>query len=150
MKDEITLSVDGAGIIVGLGVHDGSLYEFAVSESSSLLHFGISRFSGGRVALDLFGVTELTVAELWEGPIVSEVFRWEVGAVPESCWEIPDSGWNALFAGKIPSLALRKEAALKIAHEKPDSSLVLVEFSYGGSVAAVCDRLAAYEATESR
>jgi len=140
MTDEISLSVDKAGMVLGLRVHDGYLYKLAFLDSSNL-HLGIRRSSGGLIAVDLIGLGELTVAGLWNGAIVAELFQWKVNAVPD------EAHWNVLLSGKVSRVTpnAMRAAVLDIVHGRPTSFLVQVNFSYGGSIAAVCDRLAAHE-----
>jgi hypothetical protein len=140
MKSEIAWRTDENGMLLGDRAHDSSLIKFVVSETS--LEFGMRRLSGDLVTVELYGVGEFSVVELWKGAIVSEFWVWKVGLVPEASWSIPDSAWNILFSNRLRDA---KREAAKIALARPESFLVQLACSYGGAVAAVCDRIGVFE-----
>src|SRR5215216_6010523 len=139
MKSEIAWRADENGMLLGARVHDSHLVKLAVSEQS--LEFDMCRLSGEIVTVELLGVGEFTLRELWNGAIVSEFWVWKVGSVPEVSWSIPDAAWNVLFSSRLKP-ADAKSAAAKIVQARPDSFLVQLACSYGGTMAAVCDRIA--------
>jgi hypothetical protein len=142
MKSEITWRTDPNGMVSGARIHDSHLVKFAITDAVGL-QIAMRRLSGDIVSVELFGLGEFSVAELWNGAIVSEIFVWNVRTVPEQCWSIPDSAWNAIFGNKMKPADAKKEAA-KIAQKRPDAQLVQLACSYGGNVAAVCDRIAQF------
>ena len=143
MKTKIDWYADTSGMVVGPRVHDSGLTEFAYS-ATGVLSLAMRRVSGDSVSLELLGVTELSVVELRNGAIISEIFIWNVGAIPDSAWAIPDSPWNLLFSRLLkPDEA--KRAAARIIKESPNSFIVSVLSSYGGALAAICDVAAFYE-----
>jgi hypothetical protein len=144
MKFELSWTTDENGMLLGARVHDSQIIRFMFAESVGV-QLEMRRSNGEMVALELSGLTNLNVVSLWSGAIVSEIFVWEVGSVPEICWDISDSAWNVLFAGQVASMGARKAEAEKIAHNRPGALLVQLACSYGGTFAAVCDRVAVYE-----
>lgn len=99
MKSEIAWRTDENGMLVGARAHDSTLVKFVVSEAS--LEFEMRRLSGDIVGVELFGVREFSIAELWNGAIVSEFWAWNVRSVPEASWSTPDSAWNILFSNRL-------------------------------------------------
>jgi len=108
------------------------------------MEFQFRQLSGESALVVLNGLHEYNVVEMWDGAIVSELFVWNVGSVPDEAWNTPDSGWNALFAKRVRSPDDRR-AAEKIVRANPKAFLVQLACSYGGSVAAVCESIRAYE-----
>ena len=129
-------------MLLGARVHDSHLLNVMISEGT--LKFGMRRLSGDVVAVELFGLGEFTIRELWNGAIVSELWVWKLRSVPDSCWNIPDAAWNILFSHRLKVPDAKREAA-KIALARPESFLVQLACSYGGNVAAVCDRIGVFE-----
>jgi hypothetical protein len=95
------------------------------------------------VRFDLSGVQELTIAELWNGAIVSGIYAWQVSAVPEATWGMPDSGWGALFRNRV-SAAHAGVLVQRIQARQPEPWLFQVECSYGGLIATVCATIRAF------
>jgi hypothetical protein len=141
MKSEVAWRTDENGMLLGVPMHDGSLVKFVMTKES--LEFGIRALSGEFVTVELAGLGQFTLRELWDFPIVSEFWVWKVGLVPEG-WNIPDGPWNVLFANRMRTSDARREAT-KIAETRPDSFLVQLACSYGGEVAAICDRIRIFE-----
>jgi hypothetical protein len=142
MKSEIAWQTDENGMLLGVRAHDSTLVKFVVSEAK--LEFGMRRLSGDIVGVELSGVREFSVVELWNGAIVSEFWVWNVHSVPETSWSTPDSAWNVLFSNRMSVSDAKREAA-KIALARPKAFLVQLACSYGGAVAAVCDRIGVFE-----
>jgi hypothetical protein len=134
-------------MLLGASVHDGHLIRLLVSDG--LLEFRIRNLSGDLFTVELSGVGEFTIRELWNGAIVSKFWVWKVGSVPDVSWSIPDSAWNILFSNRLTMLDAKRQAA-KIALAKPESFLVEFACSYGGAAAAVCDRIAIFETPQAR
>jgi hypothetical protein len=141
MRLEIAWRTDERGMLLGAPMHDGTLVEFVMAKER--LAFGIRALSGEFITVELAGLGQFTVRELWDFPIVSEFWVWKVGLVPES-WNIPDGPWNVLLASRMRNSDARREAT-KIAETRPDSFLVQLTCSYGGEAAAICDRIRVLE-----
>jgi hypothetical protein len=148
MKFQIAWHTDPSGMLVGARVHDSHLVKFAVTDAVSL-EFGMWRLSSDIVTAELVGLGEFNVAALWSGAIISEIFVWNVCAVPEECWSVPDSAWNVLLGNEMKLLDKKREAA-RIAQKRPNAQLVQFACSYGGNLAAVCDRIAIFEILQER
>ena len=142
MRTEIAWRADENGMLLGPAVHDSRLIKLLVSEES--LEFGMRRLSGDVVTVELRGVQDFTMREMWNGAIVSEFWAWKVDSVPEALWGIPDSAWNVFFSNRM-GIEDAKRAAARIARARPESYLVQLACSYGGAVVAVCDRIAVFE-----
>jgi hypothetical protein len=144
MTAQLALRSDEYGRVYGAQIHDSRLEEFSFSDGGDTLCIWIRGASGKRTNVQLTGIVQLTVADLWNGAILSDIYVWKVSAVPNACWEIPDSAWNVLFAKR----ATREDApklAQRITNEHPGAYLVQFECSYGGAIASVCDRIDLYE-----
>jgi hypothetical protein len=136
---EIPWRTDEHGILLGARVHDATLVKLVISKER--LVFVMRRLSGELVTVELLGLGTFTIQELWDMPIISEFWVWNVGAVPETGWSVPDGPWNVLFStNRMYPADARREAA-KIAEVRPDAFLVQLTCSYGGAVAAICDRI---------
>src|SRR6185436_1136083 len=95
------------------------------------LHLTIRSEARELVRLELLGLGEMNIHNLYNGSIVSAVYVWNVRSVPRSSRDVPDSGWNLLFADRSKRDDVKKSAA-RIALKRPQSFLVQVECSYGG------------------
>ncbi|KFB67098.1 hypothetical protein [Candidatus Accumulibacter vicinus] len=147
MTTQLELHSDEYGRIYGAQIHDSRLEEFAFSDSRDALCIRLRGVTGKRTKVQLRGIVQLTVADLWNGAILSDIYVWKVSAVPDASWEIPDSAWNVLFterATKEDALRLAKQ----IANEHPDAYLAQFECSYGGAIACVCDQIELYDEQE--
>jgi hypothetical protein len=140
--NEIEWHTEESGRLIGGRIHDSTLLTFAVVSQGDL-RLEVKR-SAGLARLDFVRAREFTVAELWDGAILSDVFAWKAGSVPEATWAVSDGGWRALF-GERMSLAHAGLAAQRIASRQPEPWLIQVFCSYGGSIAAVCDAIRIFE-----
>jgi hypothetical protein len=138
MRTPISWNTDQFGRIMGPRLHDGYLTGMQYSDGDAL-GLQIRNPSGEVVGIELLGISDINIAHLCNGVIVSDIYLWKVDSVPDA-WSVPDSAWNVLFAERY-GLAGAKEKATKIAREKPDSLLVQLESSYGGAIAAICDEV---------
>lgn len=139
MRKEVVWKADEFGRALVPGVHDGRIASFAFADGD-YVHLGIRPASGRLIQVELSGVGEMNVRDLCNGSIVSAVYVWNVRTVPPTTWNLPDSGWNLLLAGRVAQADL-KEVAARIALKRAKSWLVQVECSYGGAMAIVCDRV---------
>src|SRR5262245_52904345 len=100
MKSEVPWRIDENGMLLGARIHDGAVVRLAVVDNVSL-ELAVRRLSGDVVMIRLLGLREFNLREMWNGAIVSELFVWKVGSVPDEHWSIPDGGWNTLFAHRL-------------------------------------------------
>lgn len=142
MKREIRWHPDSNGMVLRPRVHDSHLSKLTLTERL-VLDIHMRRSDSTLASLEMRGLEAVNIASLWEGAIVSEVFVWNVRAVPEA-WDIRDSGWNVLFSNRVKPLDAKQEVS-RMASKKPEAFLVQLAFSYGGSLAAVCDAVTFYE-----
>ena len=72
--------------------------------------------------------------------VLSDVYVWHARSVPDGMWQVPDGGWNALLRTRTDGTTVANVARC-IAARQPEPLLVVVDCSYGGQFAAVCERL---------
>ncbi|HUI96914.1 MAG TPA: hypothetical protein VLX44_14240 [Xanthobacteraceae bacterium] len=140
---EIPWRTDEHGILLGARVHDATLVKLIISKER--LVFVMRRLSDELVTVELLGLRTFTIQELWDMPIVSEFWVWKVGSVAEAGWSVPDGPWNILFSPTRSKPPYARREAAKIAEARPDAFLVQLTCSYGGAVAAICDRVRVLE-----
>jgi hypothetical protein len=139
---ELAWQTDQSGLLRGAPVHDGRLVALAYSPGA--LRVDVQNLSGETLRFDLSGVQELTITELWNGATVSDIYAWKMGAVREATWEMPDSGWGALFRNRVLA-AHAGVVAQRIQARQPEPWLFQVECSYGGLIAAVCATIRVFD-----
>lgn len=142
LKTQLNWTTDEFGRASVGGIHDGRIVSFAFAESDCF-SLGILGEANRLVEIELSGIADMNVRDLCNGSIVSTVYVWSVRSVPLSTWDLPNSGWNLLFSNRY-SKPDAKEFAARIALKRPQSKLVQVECSYGGSVAVVCDEVSIF------
>ncbi len=122
------IQVDENGCIKIAGIHDSTLSELCFRENNN---FFLTLVGGyGRVSIDIVGISEFSIVNIYNGSIASEIYLWKATEVPES-WSIPDGPWNTLFFKRI-MIEDTRNAAKKIIERDPESFLVHITFSYGG------------------
>jgi hypothetical protein len=141
---QITWRTDEHGRILGPAVHDGTFRAIHI-EDASRLRLDILRAPGDVVSVQLFGLSEYNIVELWNGAIVSELFAWKAGSVPETSWVSQDSAWNVLFRDRFAPHDVRR-AAQEIAARRPEPWLFQLACSYGGVTSAVCQDIKVFDA----
>ena len=139
MKTQINWTTDEFGRASVGGIHDGRIVRFAFAESDCF-SLAILGEANRLVEIELFRIADMNVRDVCNGSIVSTVYIWSVRNVPLSTWDLPNSGWNLLFSNRYSKSDV-KEFAARIALQRPQSKLVQVECSYGGSIAVVCDEV---------
>ena len=139
MRKEIAWNADEFGRALVPGVHDGRISTFTFADRD-YLHLGIKTPQGNSIDVELSGIGEMNVRDLWNGAIVATIYAWKVRSMSRTSWDVPNSGWSLLFANRLAPSDI-KEAAARIALSRPQSLLVQVECSYGGALAVVCDAL---------
>lgn len=127
------------GSIIGANVHDASMLGLSYAIGSHA-KFSFRRLAGDVVHFVLSDLRELTVTELWDGAILSDVSAWRAGSVPDHLWQVADGGWNALLRTRSSEAGARLTAA-KITARQPEPLLLLFEYTYGGQIAAICNSL---------
>ena len=141
-KHELSWKADENGIMLGARVHDGVIIGLSIINKSVSIQ--VQRLDSGIVEFELGDTEEWNLTSLCNGSIISTIFVWKNDSVPESTWEIPDSGWNVLYGSRF-----RKESARNVAKEiiQKFHGYYLIHFScsYGGDIAAVCKRISVYE-----
>jgi len=125
------------------GAHDGRLLRYCYSEEQQSLEIKLASPTGRRVEVELQGVVEVNFRDLCNGSITSSLFLWNVRLLPEGTWSAPNSGWGLLFGSRYASADVR-EVAARIGLRYPKAHFVQLECSYGGALAAVCQKVALY------
>ena len=138
-KTEIPWKTDADGMLLGAHAHDGQIID--LSYSKGLLSFEVERLSGDIVQFEIDGVTELNLA-LWEGTILSEIFVWKISTSAEHVSVSMLNAWEFLYRERAVDLELEVRRAAK---KRAELFLVHVSCSYGGEIAAICNRIAIYE-----
>lgn len=132
---KIDWTTDTAGRMLGFGYHDASLTGLEWEDKRHLrLTFATP---GGITTVEMSDLDTVTLRDVWNGLIVSDMFAWPITSVPEAVWDIADGAWHSLLAGRVHKADERSKAA-EIIRRKPSGFLVQVLSSYGGTLAAVC------------
>lgn len=136
---EIKWSTQADGSLIGPAIHDGVIVGLELIQDQRLcLH--VKNLLNVVVRLELLGIREFTLVELWNSAIVSDMYVWQARSVPDVMWQVPDGGWNALLRTRTDATNVAGVAG-RIAARQPEPLLVLIDCSYGGQLAAVCKRL---------
>lgn len=131
-------SLDKNAQVNNVPLHDSVLVETSILNKESI-ELVFRNTAGHLIKVSANKIHHINF-RYWGAIILSEIFVWPVSAVPENTWEIPDSGWNALFSESFLSSEPRLEAKrIMLAH--PSASLVVFGVSYGGGLAVVCENL---------
>jgi hypothetical protein len=125
--------------MLGLKIHDGRMIDLSVIHMNKL-SFSVRGVDNTITMVEIVGVGDFSIS-IVNWPIVSELWVWNVCAVPEQYMDNEDYGWNLLYS----SLSDTKTRAAKVMRERPASSLFLLGTVYGGTLAAVCDRINVFE-----
>jgi hypothetical protein len=130
------VKIDQYGQIRGSGIHDAVVQAFRFVMDD---HFDIClRDSSGQERwLLLRGVTKIGFKDLVNGTIVSEVFCWKLETTTTGGNVLPTEAWRVLFGENY----IEKDFEGLVATTQEQHAmqlLVLLESSYGGSIAAIC------------
>lgn len=139
---EIAWGNDGGGMLLGARAHDARLISLEFM-NRCLLRLIFKRVDGTEVELSYEGVQEISLRQIWDDSIVSDIFIWSVGNVPSS--QSIDAGWNALFQGRAGPKDLNEDIR-KIIDRDRSQFLSLIGFIHGASAAVVCKSLSITEA----
>ena len=132
-----------AGQLVGFGLHDSVLVSLSL-EFQHALTASFRRVDGSLIRLSLGGLGPTGAVGLRDNAILSDVFAWPPAEVPSASLERPDGAWGVLFAGDLPASDLERAGAPLIAGRQ-FQWIVLIECSYGGSLAALCKEIEVVE-----
>jgi hypothetical protein len=132
-------SANSAGQLTGFGLHDSVLVGLSVEFDRSL-RASFRRPDGSTAQLSLLGLGPVGAVALRNGAIVAEVFIWAPKQVPEDSIELVDGAWSVVFAGDIKQGDIRRVAERHISQGQ-FSWMVLIECSFGGSLAALCQQI---------
>jgi hypothetical protein len=135
---KIDWTTDGEGLIRGFSYHDSNLIGLEWL-GSQYLRLTLSTLHG-ITTVEFDELDTVTVRDVWDGAIVSEIFVWPVTAVPEKVWEVSDGAWSVLLSGRTHR-SDEKMAAAQIMKRKPSAFLVQVLNSHGGEIAVVCGKI---------
>jgi len=135
---KIDWTTDKAGLIQGFSYHDYKLVRLKWLDSR-YLRLTLSG-SDGITIVEFGGLDTVTAQDILDGTIVSDIFVWPVKAVPETVWETIGGAWSVLLSGRTHR-ADKKSVAAQIMKRKPSAFLVQVLNSYGGAIAAVCEKI---------
>lgn len=132
------------GQLTKLGLHDASIVGFSYRYDEEF-SFDMRRVDGSAVSLSLTKVTRFGCSGFQKGAIVSDVYIWRPGLTP--AWHASDAegAWAVLFGNEI-DVATLPSVIKPIVEGREASFLVLVECSYGGSIALLCEEIEAREA----
>lgn len=146
MRIPINWSTDEFGRIIGAHLHDSYISKVLFSDGH-VFSLEIHDIYGDIIEIDAIGISDISIVEFCNGAIISSIYFWKIDSVPER-WNITDSVWNILFFNRI-GLSGAKEKAAKIARDKPNSFLMKIECSYGGSIALICDHIDAFKLVDT-
>ncbi len=123
--------------IVGFGLHDATITKFVYDMGAGQAEVCFSTHEGRTVVMLLHGVGPLGMVGFRNGAIVSGLFAWAPADARLDAGPNSRRAWEVVFGGDIPVEDLPK-AIEPFSTAKAFSQLVLIECSYGGSVAALC------------
>lgn len=138
-RTEVTWNTDANGMLLGARAHDGLIAD--LSYSKNLLSVRVKRVAGDFVLFEFDEVTELNLT-FWEGSILSEVFAWKLDAFAGDASLSSENAWKFLYRERAVDLTREVERTIK---KKPKSMLIHLLCSYGGEIAAICNRVTIYQ-----
>lgn len=139
---KIDWTTDSTGMMRGFSYHDSSLIGLELFENR-YLRLTLST-PESLVKLELADLDTVTLEDVWNVPIVSDIFAWPVGAVPTAVWDNSDGPWYVLLSGRTRDAEKIKAEAARIIKRRPEAFLVQILSSYGGTIAAVCEKISVW------
>lgn len=131
------LTINESNQIVGIGAHDAALREFHLGSDN---RFEICFSTPADLAKRLIfrGVSQLGFHGFTSGMILAEVYSWRLDALIEKVDGTSGEALGVLFGGNYQEkdLPVMMERILK---KSPSTLLVLIESSFGGSIALTCE-----------
>lgn len=143
---KVDWTTDGAGQMLGFSYHDASLIGLEWVEKRYLR--ARLAMPDGVNTMELCDLDTVTLQQVWNGLIVSDILAWRVNAVPETAWDMSDGAWHVLFSGRVHA-SDERSLADQIIRRKPSAFLVQVLSSYGGSLAAICENINVWTETSA-
>ena len=126
------------GMILGPAIHDSTLTAFSLSQPAGL-DASFRRVSGEIVRAHFANIHEINFVNVRQQMIVSEIWAWKLETAPIALI-IEDSAWRILFLGYVAFADIEKEIARRV-KKYPGALLVQISSSYGGTIAAICERI---------
>lgn len=139
-RTEMPWTTDVAGRVSGFPMHDSTIVGLEYADGERLV-ITLRDHHGGTTLVELHDVGEMNLEGLCNGAIVSDLWAWKVMESPGWTSQTPVGGWNALYRSRYGDDA--KRMAVRAADERPDALLVVLQCSYGGSLAAICSQITA-------
>ena len=122
--------------VVGFGLHDSRLLGLVYEGEAGRLVVRLRREDGRGAIVSRQGVGAQGLVGFRNGAIVSDLLVWDV-ADARLDLALPRMAWRVVFGNDIPVEDLPK-AVGSIVKERELRHLVLLDCSYGGSLAALC------------
>ncbi len=131
---KVDMNRNGSGLLTGFPLHDVDLVAFSYRDEDFDLTFkkGIEQHN-----IRLVRITENGFSGFKFNAILSEIFLWKVGEVPDSILSLKDGAWADIFGANLDASRLKLEVE-RLVTSRAESWLVQFNFSYGGSFSAVC------------
>lgn len=139
MNKLITWNCDIFGRMLGTSLHDSIMTGLQFSEEYGF-NLQVRTCSEKTMVIKLLGVSDINIVNICNGSIISDIYLWKVR---ESC-QISNNAWNILFSERY-GLNGTEVKARNITLENPESFLMLIDCSYGDSIAAICRTLEIFE-----
>lgn len=140
MKLEISWKPDPSGMINGPRIHDAGMLSHSYNEEKKFFSAEFRREDASKVLLELHDISVLNL-NFWGGEIVMDMATWPVAKAPQA-WTIPDSPWNALYAGRVHEVPKQVQ---RVIDNDPESFLFEMTCSYGGGFVTVCRQIKFFE-----
>lgn len=120
------------------GIHDATIkaFNFVADDRFNLC---LRSQAGHDQWISLHGLSQIGFSDLVNGAIVSDIYCWRVSDT--TAQDLRLQAWRVLLGGNFVERDL-PDLVLKLSARKGSSLLVSVECCYGGSIAALCSRLA--------
>lgn len=132
-------TTDDAGRMIGFSSHDARMVGLEWDQMS-YLRIKLAPVSGEVNTVELRDLEMVTLNEVWNGAILLDVSAWPVTAVPETVWNVSDGAWHVLLSGRTHR-SDERSVADRLIKRKPSAFLVHFSFSYGGDIAAICEKI---------
>jgi hypothetical protein len=131
-------TTDSSGVMLGFSYHDSSLVGLEWVQTSYLRIRLLT--PNGINTVELCDLDTVSLQQVWNGAIISEIFAWPITAVPDAVWDMSDGAWHVLLSGRTKGSDERLTAT-QIMKRNPSAFLVQIMTSYGGTIAAVCEKI---------
>lgn len=137
MPTSIPLNTNAYGMLQHAGTHDARLDTLEFRDNTLKLSW--KKEDGARFQLELGGIHRQCLKDFIGEQILSDIYVWPLADASKAAL-IPAAAWRTLLSWawhpeKIPAEITR------ITLQHPGACLVLCEFSYGGEIAVVCEKV---------